>query len=519
MVRSRSVIRSREVGAPVERVRHAQAGDLGDVAAVDADRQDLGPEPAALAGRAGLRDHELLELGPDVLRVRLLVPPLEVGHHPLERGDVAVLAALVAVADDDLLVLGGMEQELHRLLGEVLDRGVDAPAVRGEDRVRDLHPPRDLGRHLVPRGQGAVADGPRPVRDHEVRVHDELRPEAGARRARAVRRVEREAPGLEVVDHRPVVRAAVALREAPLLEVRRLVVPRDGRDDHHALAEAERGLDRVREPRGIGVRDGLLRLRVDRAAVGVPRPVLGRLGATDDEPVDDHLDRVALVPVERRRLGEVVLRAVDPHADEALLARPLEDPVPLGLAVLDQGSEDEQPGALREGQDLVDDLADRLALDLAAAVRAVGMADAGEQEPQVVVDLGDGPDRGPRVPAGALLVDGDRGRQAVDLVDVRLLHLAQELPGIGAQALDVAALALGVDGVEGEAGLAAPRQAGDHDQAVTREGDVDVLEVVLAGSEHHDPILGHDPSVPGHGQIEHPFRFRCRRHGTDQTTR
>jgi hypothetical protein len=61
------------------------------------------------------------------------------------------------------------------------------------------------------------------------------------------------------------------------------------------------------------------------------------------------------------------------------------------------------------------------------------------------------------------------GAQAVDLVDVRLLHLAQELPRVGAQALDVPALALGVDRVEGEAGLAAAGQAGDDDQAVARE--------------------------------------------------
>ena len=318
-------------------------------------------------------------------------------------------------------------------------------------------------------------------------------------------RVEREAPGLEVVDHRPVVRAAVALREPALVERRRLVVPGHRCDDHHALAETQRRLDRVREAGRVGIRDGALRRRVDRAAERVPRPVLGRVRAADDEPVDHDLDRVALVLVERGRLGQVVLGAVDSDADEALLAGALEDPVALGLAVLDQGAEDEEPRPLREGEHLVDDLADGLALDLAAAVRAVRVADAGEQEPQVVVDLGDGPDGGPRVPAGALLVDRDRWRQAVDLVDVGLLHLAQELARVGAQALDVPALALGVDGVEGEAGLAAPRQAGDHDQAITGEGDVDVLEVVLAGAEHHDPILGHGSSVPRQHEMEHPF--------------
>ena len=37
------------------------------------------------------------------------------------------------------------------------------------------------------------------------------------------------------------------------------------------------------------------------------------------------------------------------------------------------------------------------------------------------------------------------------MLDVRLLHHLQELAGVGGQALDVAPLPLGIDGVEGEA--------------------------------------------------------------------
>ena len=318
-------------------------------------------------------------------------------------------------------------------------------------------------------------------------------------------RVEREAPGLELVDGRSVVRAAVALAEPALLELRGVALARRGRDDDHALAEPQRGLDRVREPAGVRVRDGLPGGRVDRATKIVTRPVLGRLRAADHVAVHHDLDRVALVLVERRRVREVVLLAVHAHADEALLAGALEDAVALGLAVLDQRAQHEQPRALGHREDLVDDLADSLALDLAAALRAVRMPDPGEQQPQVVVDLGDRADRGPRVLRGALLVDGDRRRQAVDLVDVRLLHLAQELARVRGQALDVPPLALGIDGVEGEAALAAAGQPGDDDEAVTREGDVDVLEVVLARSAHDDPILGHAPSLPDQREMEQAF--------------
>ena len=159
-----------------------------------------------------------------------------------------------------------------------------------------------------------------------------------------------------------------------------------------------------------------------------------------------------------------------------------------------------------QGQDLVDDLLDRLALD-GVAVGAVRDADPREQQPQVVVDLGDGADRRARVARRALLVDRDGRRQPVDLVDVGLLHLAEELAGVGAQALDVAALALRVDGVEGEARLAAAGQAGDDDEPVARERDVDVLEVVFARAAHDESILGHVSSLPDGGHVEQVFRL------------
>ena len=146
----------------------------------------------------------------------------------------------------------------------------------------------------------------------------------------------------------------------------------------------------------------------------------------------------------------------------------------------------------------------RLALD-GVAVGAVRDADPREQQPQVVVDLGDRADRRARVARRALLVDRDRRGEPVDLVDVGLLHLPEELPGVGAQALDVAPLALGVDGVEGEAALARAAEPGDDDEPVARERDVDVLEVVFARAAHDELILGHGTSVAERRHIEQAF--------------
>src|SRR5439155_3193989 len=105
---------------------------------------------------------------------------------------------------------------------------------------------------------------------------------------------------------------------------------------------------------------------------------------------------------------------------------------------------------------------------------AVRHADAGVEEAEVVVDLGDGADRRSWVARRRLLVDRDRRRQAFDELDVRLVHLPEELPGVGRQGLDVAALALGVDRVEGQAGLAGPGEPRQHDELVARQLDADV---------------------------------------------
>ena len=107
------------------------------------------------------------------------------------------------------------------------------------------------------------------------------------------------------------------------------------------------------------------------------------------------------------------------------------------------------------------------------------MTDARVEEAQVVVDFGDGADGGAGVVGDALLVDGDGGRQALDVVHIRLFHEAEELAGVGGEGLNVAALTLGVDGVKGEGALAGAGDAGDDDELIPGDGHVNILEAVL----------------------------------------
>jgi hypothetical protein len=224
--------------------------------------------------------------------------------------------------------------------------------------------------------------------------------------------------------------------------------------------------------------------RLDR----VRQAALARL--LDLQAVDDHLDRVLLLLLELGRLGQRVDDAVHPCAAVALGLQVGEQVDVLALAAADHRREDLEAGALLELEDAVDDLRGLLAGDDPAALRAVRRAGAGVQQPEVVVDLGDRADRRAGVAGGRLLVDRDRRRQALDEVDVRLVHLPEELPGVRGEGLHVAALALREDRVEGEARLAGPGQAGEDDQGVARQVERDVLEVVLTRATH-DEAVGH----------------------------
>ena len=64
--------------------------------------------------------------------------------------------------------------------------------------------------------------------------------------------------------------------------------------------------------------------------------------------------------------------------------------------------------------------------------------------------------------------------------------IGQVLAGVGRQAFQVAALPLGVDGVEDQGALAAAAGAGDHDELFAWQADVDGLQVVLAGAADLD---------------------------------
>ena len=255
---------------------------------------------------------------------------------------------------------------------------------------------------MGPRCDRALVQGQFRIRDDQVGVHLEMGPEPVAAFARSVGGVEREVSWRELVETDPAVDAGEVLGEHDVLGD---VV--DEVDCSHSLGQLERGFERVGKA------------RVD--------------AGLDHEPVDHDIDVVRVVAVELQLVGQLLDFAVDPRADETAPHEVLEESGELALAAPHHRCQHLEASAFGKLQDLVDDLLWRLPSDGPPALVAVGPPDAGIEQAHVVVDLGDGPDGGAGAAWRRLLVYRDRRREALDEVDVGLVHLAEELAGIGRQ--------------------------------------------------------------------------------------
>ena len=129
-----------------------------------------------------------------------------------------------------------------------------------------------------------------------------------------------------------------------------------------------------------------------------------------------------------RRFVYVVHLAVDTDADVAVLAYLLQQL--RVLALLRPHGRGYYLYAPFKGHHPVNYLIYALTFNHPSAFGAVRYAYAGIQQAHVVVNLGDSSNSGTRVIGGALLVYAYGRGQALDVVHIRLFHLAQEQPGI-----------------------------------------------------------------------------------------
>ena len=399
--------------------------------------QCLGLEASPAALRAFVVAAVAAEQHAHVHLVGLGLEPVEVALHAIPAVVVPSLVhrfARLAVALDDPPAV---------LLGQLVERAMQVhPAAA---RVAHQVGLAFLRHAALERPHHALAEGARVVGDDALPVEADDAAEPAAFRARPERVVEAEQARGGRTD------VEVAPRAMPPGGGRVGFIGLRVHEDDAALAESERGLDGLGQARAVG----------------------------DRETVLDHMDGGG--EFGRRFLIDPQDASADPRAQVALLAEEVEEfgrRSLLRIARADgEGDQHLTPGEFACG--LADDAGGIFRGDRAAAGRAGRRGEAGKEEFEVVVDLGDRADGRARGADIVRLLDGDGRGNALDAVHPRLVHAVEELPRVRREGLDVAPLSLRVDRVEGQRRLARTARAGDDVEKAARQFEVEAPQVVL----------------------------------------
>ena len=146
-------------------------------------------------------------------------------------------------------------------------------------------------------------------------------------------------------------------------------------------------------------------------------------------------------------------------------------------------------GTFTQGLHPIHNLVNGLAADLLAALGTMGNTHSGPQKAQIVINLRHCTYSRTGVFGSCLLVNGDSGTQSVNRIHIRLVHLTQELTGIGTEALHITALTLSINGIKGQAGFTGTGKARKYHQFISGDGKIDIFQVVFSGTSDDDLIV------------------------------
>ncbi|CAB4586276.1 unannotated protein [freshwater metagenome] len=462
-------IRQHQSGQERSRIGDGHLAHLGDVLVVDGDGQRAGLQAHAGAGETRNQAHVALVLFPAPVALGPFVTPLDPRNDAFERG-VELSCPSVTVLELHRDVPGKtVQHDLLRLRRKFAPRLVQVDSVVTRDGLEDAL--EEPGGRTAPRGDRTLTEGQIGIGDHQFGVHFESGPETVTGLAGTERRIEREVAGRGLLERQTARGTGQVLTERETLVLGALVA--DDLDRRHTICQPKGRLETV----GQATFDSILA----------------------HESVDDHVDRVLLVTgqlgVPLQELHDVDDLTVDSGAHETLSGQIVQKGLVLTFTSPHNRGEHLETRPVSERQHPVHDLLRRLPGQPGSVGGAMLSTDARVEQAQVVVHLGDGSHGGTGVATSGLLVDRDGGRQTLDHVHVGFVHLAEELARVGAQGLDVPTLPFGVDRVEGQRRLPAPRETGEHDHLVARQIDADVLQIVLASTTNHQTI-GHDRRLP-----------------------
>ncbi len=418
---------TREIEVPEEGdgTGNGKKHDLVDIALLTAAREApqkrLRLEACAAAVGAGRVGPVLGKQHPDVHLVALRLKPVEESPYAVP---LPVFPRALPVYDPCLL-----------LVGKLAPGNIGSHAARA--REMQHFGSADAVALALPGAHRSVGEGHALVGDDEVIVYADDPAESAAGFAGAHRRVEREGVRRRLAVMNIAARAVEVGGVVPGFP--RGEIGAEDVDRDPTLAVTERRLEVFAEALTIG-------RRVASAILYDLDPLRGLSADVRVSLLGEKLDNLRGIEAGRNRYGK--------GDHESTIRR---DPV----------------------VETVEDTLGRISPHLPPAGSAVQSRRPRKEQFQVIIELGHGADGGAGGPNRIRLVDGDRRRNPLDPVDLRLVHAIEKLPGVGGEGLHVAPLAFRVHRVENKRRLAGAADPRNHDQPVQRKLDAQVLEIVL----------------------------------------
>ena len=442
----------------VQLVPDAHAAEIHDANAPYRHRPGNVRKPVAAALGTGSAGHTFLQLLPGGIGLGLLVAAGDVVENALKGLLDHAHAVAPVVGHPQLLAPGAVENHIHGLRGQLLHRGGKGKVIFLGQCLK-IHTENGIRADTLPAGNlnGPIHQGLVPVGDHQICIRHQPEAQAGTAGAGTGGVVEGEHSGFQLRQAYAAVLTGVVQGEAQLLSIR-------WQFDGHKSAAVGAG-------RFNGVRQTAAQ------------------SFLQNQPVHHQINIVLFVLLRTDLLCQVIQDPIHPDTGKALLPGILEHLLMLALFPPDDGRQDDKPRPLPQGLDPIHDLVDGLPVDLLAALGAVGSAHSGPQKPQIVVDLRHRAHRGAGVLGGGFLVNGDGRGKALNGIHIRFVHLPQELAGVGAEALHIPPLSLGIDGIKGQAGFSGAAQPREHHQLVPGNGKIYIFQVVFSGTLNSDFVV------------------------------